>query len=266
MNYVFLVSVLFFIGCNQSPKKWQFEKELMLEDVHPIGGAVLNDELWLSDGDANRLVKINKEGVVMDEIIGLERPMHIDAFENVLLVPEYGKDVIATYTNKVRDSIKNLPKLDAPAGVSKYKEELAIADFYTNTIQYYDGVKWQKIGGKGTDLGQLNYPTDVQITNKYIYVADAYNHRIQVFYKHGEFMRVLAKDQGINAATGLLVTADEVYVTDFENNRVLLFSHNDELVQVIDANLSKPTDVLIYNSKLYVLNYKSGSVSVFIKD
>lgn len=264
MKYILLINVLFLGACNQSPKVWEFEKELLLDNVHPIGIAVLNNAIWLSDGDGNRLVQIDEEGNIVDQIKGLERPMHIDVSEGTLLVPEYGKDIVALYAEKVKDSLKEVPKLDAPAGVSAYKKELAIADFYNNTVHYYNGEKWLKVGKKGTDLGLLNYPTDVQITEEYIYVADAYNHRIQIFDKQGKFIKVLANDQGINATTGLLVHTNSVYVTDFENNRVLVFSANGELQQVIDTGLSKPTDILVFKEKLYVLNYKSGSVSVFV--
>lgn len=265
MRLILVISLLFFVGCKQSIKKWQFEKEMQLENVHPIGATILNNELWLSDGDGNRLVKINEKGKIIDEIGGLERPMHIDVFDNKLLIPEYGKDVISMYTNKVRDSLKGVPKLDAPASISKAGKETAIADFYNNRIHFYNGNNWLKVGKKGTELGELNYPTDVQITKEHIYVADAYNHRIQVFNKQGEFRKVLAQNKGINAATGLLVTDGAIYVTDFENNRVLILSKEDEVLQIIDSNLTKPTDMLILKEKLYVLNYKSGSVSVFTK-
>ena len=140
--------MLSFIGCNKPLKQWQFEKELKLENVHPIGGAILNDELWLSDGDGNRLVKITEDGRVVDEIKGLERPMHIDVFDNMIFVPEYGKDVISVYNNKVRDSLVEIPLLDAPSGFSKYNKELAIADFYNNSIHFYNGSEWIKIGEK----------------------------------------------------------------------------------------------------------------------
>ena len=266
MKNILIISLLCLIGCKKPIKQWQFEKELKLNNVYPIGGAILNDEIWLADGDGNRLVKIDDNGAVIDEVRGLERPMHIDAFGNTLLVPEYGKDVISTYTNKVRDSIKGLPELDAPAGVFKYKKELAIADFYNSVVHYYDGVNWLKIGKKGKELGEFNYPTDVQITSEHIYVADAYNHRVQVFNKNGKFKKVIALNEGINAATGLLVFEKNIFITDFENNRVLIFSKDGELHQVIASELTKPTDVLIYKKKLYVLNFKSSSISVFVKN
>jgi len=265
MKYVLVVITMLLFSCKKNLKIWQFEREIKLNNVHPIGGVVFNNQLWISDGDGNRLVAINKEGEIIDQIVDLERPMHIDAFKETLFIPEYGKDVIAQYKNQVRDSLVNVPELDAPAAVSVYNKELAIADFYNNIIHFYDGNIWIKIGGKGTDLGQLNYPTDVQITQEFIYVADAYNHRIQVFDKKGVFVKVLASDFGINAATGLLIVRNNIYVTDFENNRVLILSKEGELLQVITDGLNKPTDILVVEERLYVLNYKSGSVSQFLK-
>ena len=38
---------------------------------------------------------------------------------------------------------------------------------------------------KGNELGELNYPTDIQILKDKIVVADAYNNRIQIFDKQG---------------------------------------------------------------------------------
>ena len=253
-----------FIGCKEPVKEWRFKRELKLKNVHPIGGVVLNNEVWLSDGDGNRVVKINKHGEILDEISNLERPMHIDGFSNTLLIPEYGKDIITLYTSKAPDSLKGMPELDGPAGISKFKNELAIADFYNNVVHYYNGEKLIKIGGKGSGLGEFNYPTDVQITTDAIYVADAYNHRVQVFDKEGRLEEVFAGNQNINAATGLFVE-QEVYVTDFENDRILVFSMKNELLQIIDSNLFKPTDVFLFEEELYVLNYRSGSISVFEK-
>ena len=253
------------ISCKKTFKTWEFKKELKLTNVSPIGGVFLDEQLWISDGDGNRLLSIDNEGKVVDQILNIERPMHIDAFKETLLVPEYGKDVIAQYKNQVRDSLVNVPELDAPAAVSVYNKELAIADFYNNSIHFYNGSEWIKIGEKGTSQGELNYPTDVQITKEFIYVADAYNHRIQVFDKKGVFVKIIASDFGINAATGLLVTEQVIYVTDFENSRVLVLSKEGELLQILEQSLNKPTDVLIFKDTLYVLNYKSGSVSQFLR-
>ena len=260
--YIVIVSV-FFTSCSKESKKWQFQKNITLENVHPIGIAILDGKIWLSDGDGNRLVEIDEEGKTTQQIPDLERPMHIATSDQSLLIPEYGKDQITRILNLKKNALAHLPKLDAPAGIDKNGSEIAIADFYNNTVHYYNGKNWIKIGEKGTENGKLNYPTDVQFFNNQLFVADAYNHRVQVFNKSGKSVKVLAENLGINAATGIFVTGKQIFITDFENSRILIISHENELIQELNTKINKPTDMLIYNAKLYVTNYKSGSLSVF---
>ncbi|WP_010520582.1 hypothetical protein [Aquimarina agarivorans] len=251
------------VSCHQSRSDWELLKEHKLEQVRPIGIAVLQNKLWVSDGDHNRLLQIDTDGTILDQVSNFERPMHIATSKDILLIPEYGKDQITTYANGKLDQLTNLPELDAPAGVFKFNNELAIADFYNNAVHFFNGKNWIKIGKKGTDLGQFNYPTDVHINANYIYVADAYNHRVQVFDKSGGFVKVLGENLGINAATGIHVTDQEIFITDFENSRLFVVSHENELLQKITDGVEKPTDMLVFNNQLYVVNYKSGTLSVF---
>ena len=56
----------------------------------------------------------------------------------------------------------------------------------------------------------------MQITEHSIWVADAYNNRVQVFDKSGNFGQVIGAEAKMNAATGIYVTDSELMVTDFE--------------------------------------------------
>ena len=94
---------------------------------------------------------------------------------------------------------------------------------------YFNGADWISIGTEGKDAGQFYYPTDVQITDQNIWVADAYNNRIQLFDKRGTFVRMIGVDQKMNAATGLYVSETQVFVTDFENHRLLVFFKDGQL-------------------------------------
>ena len=73
----------------------------------------------------------------------------------------------------------------------------------------------------------------------------------------------MAQDFNINAATGIFVTKNQIFVTDFENNRVLVLSKEGELLQELKEGLQNPTDVLVIKNELFVVNYKSGTLSVF---
>jgi len=225
----FFAITLFVVSCSETekPKEWVYQKTIKLDGINPIGIASEKDYIWLSDGDHNRLVLIDNEGLVQKTIDSLERS------------PD---------------------SLDAPAAISVHKEGMAIADFYNNQIWFGKDKDWISFGHEGEHEGEFYYPTDVQITDSLIWVADAYNNRIQVFDKKGNFVKQMGKEQKMNAATGLFVSEDEVFITDFENDRALVFDHEGTLKQVLDEGIEKATDIMIKDELLHVINYRSGEL------
>lgn len=267
MKYIYIVVGLLLVGsCKEKeelPKEWVFVKTIQLEGVNPIGITEFNGKLWLSDGDHNRLVQIDAEGKIEQTIDSLERPMHIDATEETIYIPQYGADNIVVLKSGKREVLNLTDSLDAPAGVSVLGKEKAIADFYSNRILYSDGNDWISFGKVGKAKGEFYYPTDVQLTDSLIWVADAYNNRIQAFDKKGNFVKMMGQDQKMNAATGIFVSDTEVFVTDFENDRILIFDHDRNLKQEISKHIEKATDLMVFNAQLYVINYRNGQVNVF---
>lgn len=269
--YIVLLGLLIVVSCKKKEepvKEWVFARTIQLDGVNPIGIAEVDGKLWLSDGDHNRLVQIDAKGKIEQTVDSLERPMHIDVSESILFVPQYGSDDIFNY-NPV-DPLSQLPvfdypkdSLDAPAGIAVLGKEKAIADFYNNRILYTDGAVWISIGKEGKAEGEFYYPTDVQLTDSLIWVADAYNNRVQAFDKQGNFVKMMGQDQKMNAATGIFVSDEEVFVTDFENDRVLVFDHRGTLKQELRDGIDKPTDMVITNGILYVINYRKGEIKIF---
>ena len=94
-------------------------------------------------------------------------------------------------------------------------------------------------------------------------MADAYNHRVQIFDKAGNFVHAVGEKDSMNASTGLFVTDNTIWVTDFENNRVLNYNLAGELRQVLQENIDKPTDVLVIGDKLYVTNYGGKQLLIY---
>ncbi|MBQ4912921.1 NHL repeat-containing protein [Maribacter sp. MMG018] len=263
-----IIVLVFASACKEKvevPKEWKLSKTIQLSGVNPIGLTQVHGEIWISDGDHNRLVKIDKEGRITETIDSLDRPMHIDAIKETIFIPEYGKDVIETVDKKGRFVMQISDSLDAPAGVSVFENERAIADFYNNRILYFDGISWISFGKEGKAEGEFYYPTDVQITKDRIWVADAYNNRVQVFDKKGAFLAMMGQDQKMNAATGIFVAENEVFVTDFENNRVLVFDIKGNFLQALKDQIEKPTDMLVIDEVLYVINYRNGKLNLFNK-
>jgi DNA-binding beta-propeller fold protein YncE len=268
MKYLYIVfSVVLLASCGkqEKPKEWVYKDSIKIKGVNPIGIANANGKLWLSDGDHNRLVLIDEEGHILKTIDSLDRPMHIDASGDVLFIPQYGNDKIETYDRKGRFELQIKDSLDAPAGIGLRDKEKAIADFYNNRILYTDGNSedWISFGREGSHEGEFYYPTDVQITDSLIWVADAYNNRIQVFDKKGNFVRMMGQEQKMNAATGLFVSEMEVFITDFEHNRVLIFDHDGNLRQELKEGIAKATDLLIKDEILHIINYRSGELVLY---
>ncbi|WP_350293021.1 NHL repeat-containing protein [uncultured Croceitalea sp.] len=264
--YLLVVATILFSACKQKeevPKEWKLSNIVQLEGVNPIGIAEVDGSIWLSDGDHNRLVQINNQGKILKTIDSLDRPMHIATDGASLFIPQYGRDNVAVYKNGNMEELVVGDSLDAPAGVDVYEREKAIADFYNNRILFNNGKNWISFGKEGKKQGEFYYPTDVQITDSLIWVADAYNNRIQVFDKQGNFVKMMGQDQKMNAATGIYVSDKEVFITDFENDRVLIFDKNGNLKQTLKDEIEKPTDMIIMNNTLYIINYRNGKLSSY---
>ncbi|WP_405201370.1 NHL repeat-containing protein [Dokdonia sp. LLG6352-1] len=264
---IILLTAMLIASCQekkQTETRWVHIKTIALADVNPIGIAQGEKGIWLSDGDRNRLVLIDTSGVVLKTIDSLDRPMHIATEKGVLYIPQYGNDSVVTVLENLRMNIAIKDSLDAPAGIAVKDSTMAIADFYNNRILYtLDCKNWSSIGKEGKADGDFYYPTDVHLTESNIWVADAYNNRLQVFDKKGNHLKTIGEDQKMNAATGIFVSDTNAYTTDFENDRVLVFDLEGSLKQVLDTDISKPTDLIIIDEVLYVTNYKGKSLSLY---
>ena len=263
--YLLLAFASLLGACQPAGPKWIFDKSIDIKGIAPIGIAVEGDHFWVSDGDNSRLLKLSQEGEVLVEENEFERPMHIAVDGGKVYIPSYGDDAIIEYKDGNRIILPIKDSLDAPAGVDVKGKEMAIADFYNHRILYTDGTNWIKVGEKGNGDLEFHYPTDVQLVGDKIYVADAYNNRIQIIDKKGQHIKNIGKEEKMNAATGIYVDKEDIYITDFEHDRVLVYNNDGDLLAEINEGLSKPTDLLINNDKLIIINYKSQSISVFKK-
>jgi len=264
---IILLTAMLIASCQekkQTETRWVHTKTIALADVNPIGIAQGEKGIWLSDGDRNRVVLIDKSGVVLNTIVSLDRPMHIASEGEMLVIPQYGNDEVLRFRESEKEIVRTRDSLDAPAGVAIKGVEVAIADFYNNKVHYTENSSdWITFGKEGKADGDFYYPTDVHLTESNIWVADAYNNRLQVFDKKGNHLKTIGEDQKMNAATGIFVSDTNAYTTDFENDRVLVFDLEGSLKQVLDADISKPTDLIIIDEVLYVTNYKGKSLSLY---
>lgn len=267
----FLLGLLVILGCSENKKKkreatnWKFNKEILLDNISPIGIVAQENFLWLSDVDNNRIVKVDLHGKIITFLDGFQRPMHMAIQEDKIYVPEYLSDTVKVIENGNVSTLKLKENTDAIAGIAVDGNTFAVADFYNHRIIFQQDDKVIIIGKEGHNDGELYYPTDVAIKNDLIYVADAYNNRVQVFDFEGNYVKMMAWNEGIKVATGIKVTKTQVIVADFEGNRVLIYDLNGNLLQIVSGKFNQPTDIEIVGNKMYVVNYKGSSISVFYK-
>jgi DNA-binding beta-propeller fold protein YncE len=257
-------------GCttNQQEKeeitKWKFSKTIPSNGIAPIGIVVQNNFLWLSDVDNNRIVKIDHSGKIIEQYPGFNRPMHMAIEGNKIYIPEYTSDTVRILENGKVSTFPLTIQTDAISGIAMDSNMIAFTDFYNHRIILQQGEKTSIIGEEGHNDGELYYPTDIAIHNNLIYVADAYNNRVQVFDLLGNYVKMIGWNEGIKVATGLSVTDNQVIVTDFDGNRILVYDLNGNLLQTLSGYFNKPTDIVNRGDSMYVANYGGQSIVMFI--
>ena len=269
--YLLLISLLILISCKESKeesadsvhnKQWKFVREIKIENISPTGLQTDGEHLWISDAKNNRVIKTDLDGSIVKEYPDIKRPMHLSIFNSKVYVPEYLTDKIKIING---DEIEEYPlkeKPDAPAGVFVNDSLIAVVDFYNHRIILQNENEVMIIGKEGHKKGEFYYPTDVALVNDKIYVADAYNNRVQVFDYNGNVLKVIGAKDKINVATGIEVTDDNIFVTDFEGDRILIYDLFGKLVHIINEHLNKPTEISVSNNTMYVSNYAGSSISV----
>lgn len=257
---LFGIALLF--SCSNA-EKWVFQKEISLNDISPIGLIATDQHLWLSDVANNRIIKTDLKGKVVESYSGFERPMHIALHQSKIYVPEYTSDTLKVLANGKTRFLSLGEKPDAPASVAVSEKGIAVADFYNGRVLFQTNGKTIIIGKEGHGPGELYYPTDVEIYDGKIYVADAYNNRAQVFDLGGNSLLTIGESDGIQVATGIHLMDQHIFITDFEGNRILRYDLYGNLKQVLHNKLNKPTDVYIHLDKMFVSNYGSNSFLIF---
>jgi len=255
----FIISgLVFFSSCKQD--NFSLIERIDLGEANPIGITMNKNEVWVSDAENNRIIIFNKDFEQLRVIEDLDRPMHIEDDQGRVFVPEYGLDQIRIFEGDSDGILQLNDTLDAPAGLSINGTELAIADFYNHSILHLYNGRLNRIGEQGSHVGELNYPTDVQLFNNSIYVADAYNNRVQVFDRSGKSIAIIGELDEMDAATGIFVDQYGVFVTDYENGRVLNYGHDGQLHEIITEGIKKPSDIITVDKEIWVTDFEDQSI------
>ncbi len=269
----------------------------------PIGIAILDDEVFVSDSMAHRIVVYDRQGRFLrafgERGAGpgqLDRPMHLAARDGKLFIAEYLNDRIQVFA-RTGESLRTVGssgsgpgQFDAPGGVAVDEDgRLYVADFFNHRVQLLDPdgsflMLIGETGKKGLRPGRFNYPTDVELLpSGDLLVADAYNDRIQLFSAAGDPLRRWGGPFGVSVAgpfrgwfrvaTGVGVAADgTIFVADFFNHRIQKFdpagSFRVAFGQEGDGpgQFDRPTEVAVADDgTLYVADFGNARVQAFVR-
>ncbi len=269
----------------------------------PVGVAVDGSGfVYVSDSGNDRIQKFTASGEFVAEWGGsgedagqLRRPMHLALVaDSLLYVAEYVNDRVqvfglggATVRVVSEDTLSPSGALDAPGGVVSAGPAgpLWIPDFFNHRVAVYgpEGGFRRPVGTPGRWLpGRLHYPTDVALgPDSTVYVADAYNHRIQRFAVERDRLDGWGGPLGLgipgpwrgwfSVATGVHVDRDgRVHVADFYNHRVQTFGPAGSFRAAWgepgagEGEFERPTDVATGpDGRIYVADFGNDRIQVW---
>lgn len=258
-----------FFGTNSSCKnpqsKWEFYWEIKLDNVG-ISGIEYDaaaDIFWVSDGDNNRLLRISREGEIVEEVEIFRRPMHLSYRDGILYVAEFGADRVVLVSGEERIAIPLPQHPDSPAGIDVKGDRMAISDFYGHRIILVSDNQDVTFGRQGSGPGEFNHPAQLRFFGEKLFVADAYNNRIQVFDAENNQVLSVGEDDDLAGVIGLYVDEDYLMATDFENHRILIYNRKGDLLQILEDRLQNPTALIRSGNELFAGNHQSQSIVVF---
>ncbi len=242
--FVFLLifHTAFFVSCNLKSeperKVWTGVKTLAgtnREFGEPFGIAVKGEEIYVSDGENGKIIKVFKDGrteVLTDK---LDTPSEIAFDKNGdLIVADSGThtikkvkptgeiELVAGTENKsgFQDGEANTAMFNAPIGIAVIENKIFVADTYNDKIRVIENGQVSTIAGseKGfaDDAGgaaRFDTPCGLTVwTDGRILIADTGNKRIRVLEQNGKVW-TLAGNGNSNLTDGLLADAEFVQPT-----------------------------------------------------
>ena len=131
----------------------------------------------------------------------------------------------------------------------------------------------------GADKGYLNYPQQRGYPwgiavgqNGHVFIADYYQHQINVFDKQRKYIRSFGQkgwgNGQLNCPTGIAVDHDiRLYIGNHNNDRIEVVESDGTFVRQIGAgHLSQPWGVTVRNKHVYVTEKGNHRISVFTLD
>ncbi len=171
-------------------------------------------------------------------------------------------------------------RLQRPAGIACRRSEgtLYVTDAGTHAVYVFshEGQFIRKIGTRGIDAGQFNFPTHLCIDSAgQLYVSDTLNYRVQVFGPDDRFVKIFGQqgDRPGNFAHPCGVATDaagNIYVVDRQFENVQVFDSQGRILMAFGEEGSGagefwlPAGIFVdARERIYVADSYNKRVQVF---
>lgn len=169
----------------------------------------------------------------------------------------------------------------AGIGIDKKLNRLYVVDTHLNNVSVFEtgtGKHLFSFGKRGTEDGELNFPTDVAVDSKgNIYVTDTMNARVHVFDQEGKFIRKFGhRGDGttdFKLVKGIAISRDDyVLLSDPMASRLQIFSTEGQSLLTLGVRsgvgviggFNIPQGIYVdKNDQLFVIDSLNQEVEVF---
>ena len=226
-----------------------FGKKNRAELTRPVAVSAVNPGLyWTIDQENGLIFKIDKQ---LGEITQFRNKQYrfFPSLVGICTIPTgkflftdsfLNKIFIATPDKKGLKSLNDSLSFDRPTGIafSPSTHEIWIVETNAHRITIVDetGKFRRRIGSRGIEPGQFNYPTSIWIDSSgKVYIVDALNFRVQIFSVGGDLLGVFGKngDAPGNFARQKGIATDSygnIYVADALFNVVQIFNTSGQFL------------------------------------
>jgi DNA-binding beta-propeller fold protein YncE len=233
--------------------------------------------VWYIDLTHNQAVHWHRIGPIV-----FSSPVAVAKQGGLFYVADSALGVVVVFDESGRLRFVIRESLIRPAGLALGQGKLYVADSAAHTVFIFDllGHPLGRVGSRGVELGQFNFPTLVSTDREgRLYVTDSMNSRIAVFDPDGKPLRTIGS---VGDGTGHFsrpkgAAADEfghIYVTDVLFDNIQVFDQEGRFLLDIGAAGSAPGEVWMpagiangpgqtlyvadtYNARIQVLHYAS---------
>ena len=222
-------------------------------------------------------------GKPVNIISGLNGPCGVVLTKNKeIVVAEYGADCI-TILNKEGKKVKSFGtkkgQFTDPCGVAiSHDGYILVIDKHRLQKLTFEGDCMRSVGRRKSGNGPLRFNSSMGITvhptTGQIFIADTWNHRIQVLnndltYSHSFGNYGSSPEQLCHPFDVILDNEGYLYVADFNNNCIKKFTSTGQHISTFSSRgsnpgqISNPISIIIDNNVLYVSEFGNNRISIF---